>query len=80
MAPRLGRTIFAESLVYGRNAVGYVFLTSYENGYFEVYFASYTQRACVLTESQSRGRGFAGEDRFNEAMAYYQSLFNELSE
>jgi hypothetical protein len=80
VAPRLGRTIFAEALVYGRNAVGYVFLISYGAGFHEVYFASYTQRACVLDESQSRGRAFVGDDRFNEAKAYYHSLLNELSE
>jgi hypothetical protein len=60
--------------------VGYVFLISYGLGYYEVYFASYTQRACALNESQSRGRMFAGDDRFSEAKAYYHRLFNELSE
>jgi hypothetical protein len=79
LAPRLGRTIFAESLVYNGNTVGYVFLISYSTGFHEVYFARYTQKACALTESQSHKRAFVG-DRFNEATAYYHSLFNELSE
>jgi hypothetical protein len=80
VAPRLGRTILAEALVYCSNAVGYVFLSSYVNGPYEVLFASYTQRACVLAEAQSHDRFFVGDNRFNEAKAYYHSLFNELSE
>ncbi len=80
LAPRLGRIILAEALVYGSNAVGYVFLISHANGAHEVYFSSYTQRACALTESQSHNRFFATDNRFNEAKAYYHSLFNELSE
>src|SRR2546426_1034560 len=43
VAPRLGRTIFAEALVHSSNAVGYVFLLTYPNGAYEVYFSSYTQ-------------------------------------
>jgi len=80
VAPRLGRTIFAEALVYGSDAVGYVFLISYAHGPFEVYFSSYTQKACALTESQSHNRVFVGDDRFKEAKAYYHDLFNQLSE
>jgi hypothetical protein len=80
VAPRLGRTILAESLVYSKNAVGYVYLISYAHGPYEVYFASYTQRACTLTEAQSHGRVFAGDNPFNEAKIYYHELFNELSE
>ena len=80
LAPRLGRTIFAEALVYGSNAVGYVFLISYGNGAHEVYFSSYTQRACALTESQSHQRVFVTDNRFNEAKAYYHSLLSELLE
>jgi hypothetical protein len=80
VAPRLGRTILAESLVYSKNAVGYVFLISHVHGPYEVLFASYTQRACVLTEALSHDRFFVGDNRFNEAKAYYHSLFTELSE
>jgi len=80
MAPRLGRTILAEALVYSSNAVGYVFLVSYGNGAHEVYFSSYTQRACALTESQSHQRVFVTDNRFNEAKAYYHSLLSELLE
>jgi hypothetical protein len=80
LAPRLGRTIFAEALVYNNNTVGYVFLISYGSGPHEVYFATYTQRSCTLTEAQSHKRAFIGDDRFNEAKAYYHDLFNELSE
>jgi hypothetical protein len=80
VAPRLGRTIFAESLVYNGNVVGYVYLISHANGPHEVYFASFTQDACTLKESQTHKRVFVGETRFDEAKSYYQSLFNELSE
>jgi hypothetical protein len=80
VAPRLGRTILAEALVYSKSTVGYVFLISYQHGPYEVYLASYTQRACALTESQSHSRVFAGDNPFNEAKAYYHELFNELSE
>ena len=80
VAQRLGRTIFAEALVHSSNAVGYVFLISYSHGPHEVYFSSYTQRDCILDESQSHKRVFLGDTRFNEAKAYYLSLINELSE
>jgi hypothetical protein len=80
VAPRLGRTIFAEALVHSSNAVGYVFLISYSHGPHEVYFSSYTQRDCFLDESQSHKRVFLGDTRFNEAKAYYLSLINELSD
>ena len=80
VAPRLGRTIFAEALVHSSNAVGYVFLLTYPNGAYEVYFSSYTQRDCVLDETQSHKRAFLGDTRFNEAKAYYLSLINELSD
>ena len=79
-APRLGRTVLAESLVYTDSAVGYVFLISYANGPHEVYFSSYIKRNCVLDESQTHGRVFVGDDRFKQARAYYHNLFNELSE
>ena len=80
VAPRLGRTIFSEALVHSRNAVGYVFLLTYPNGAYEVYFSSYTQRDCFLDETQSHKRAFLGDTRFNEAKAYYLSLINELSD
>jgi hypothetical protein len=80
MAPRLGRIILAEALVYGSHSVGYVFLIWYPNGAHEVYFSSYTLRDCTLTESQSHNRFFVTDNRFDEAKAYYHSLFNELSE
>jgi hypothetical protein len=80
VAPRLGRTILAEALVYGTNNVGYVFLVSWATeGPFEVYLSSYTQRACALRESQSHQRYFFAGN-FNEAKSYYHSLFTELSE
>ena len=80
IAGRLGRTILAEALVYTGNTVGYVFLISYANGPHEVYFSSYMRRECILDETQSHKRVFVGENRFNDAKAYYHSLFNELSE
>jgi hypothetical protein len=80
VAPRLGRTILAEALVHTKKAVGYVFLISYANGPYEVYFSSYTPRDCALTESQSHGRVFVGVDPFKESRIYYHDLFNELSE
>jgi len=79
-APRLGRSVLAESLVYTDTTVGYVFLISYANGPHEVYFASYTKRNCSLDETQSHGRVFVGDDRFKQARIYYHNLFNELSE
>jgi hypothetical protein len=79
-APRLGRTVLAEALVYTDNTLGYVFLISYANGPQEVYFASYTKRNCVIGEVQSHGRVFVGDDRFKQARIYYHSLFNELTE
>src|SRR5262245_10608808 len=79
-APRLGRTVLAEALVYTDNTVGYVFLISYANGPHEVYFSSYTKRKCALDETQSHGRVFVGDDRFKQARTYYHNLFNELTE
>ena len=55
-APRLGRTVLAEALVYTDSTVGYVYLISYANGPHEVYFSSYTKKNCSLNEAQSHGR------------------------
>src|SRR5205085_6594828 len=66
-APRLGRIVLAEALVYTDNTVGYVYLISYANGPHEVYFSSYTKRNCALGEAQSHGRVFVGDDRFKQA-------------
>jgi hypothetical protein len=79
IAPRLGRTIVAEALIYNSDAAGYVYLISYGYGPYEVYFSHFTQRFCTLNESQSHKRAFVGDDRFNEAKSYYHSLLNELS-
>jgi hypothetical protein len=79
-APRLGRTVHAEALVYTDSTVGYVYLLAYGNGPYEVYFSSYTKMNCRLDEAQSHGRVFVGDDRFRQARSYYHNLFNELSE
>ena len=80
VAPRLGRTIFAEALVHSGNTVGYVYLILWAHGVYEVYFSSYTRRACAVTESQSHKRAFVTDNRFDEAKAYYHTLLNELTE
>jgi len=72
-----GRTILRKHSIQ-QQRVGYVFLISYRYGTHEVYFSSYTQRACALTESQSHQRVFVTDNRFNEAKAYYHSLLSEL--
>ena len=79
-APRLGRTVLAEALVYTDSTVGYVYLIAYANGPHEVYFSSYTKSNCRLEEAQSHGRVFVGDDHFKQARLYYHSLFNELTE
>ena len=79
-APRLGRTVLAEALVYTDTTVGYVYLLTYSNGPHEVYFSSYTKTNCRLDEAQSFGRVFVGDDHFKQARLYYHSLFNELTE
>jgi len=79
-APRLGRTVLAEALVYTDTIVGYVYLLAYANGPHEVYFSSYTKNNCRLEEAQSHGRVFVGDDHFKQARLYYHSLFNELTE
>ena len=79
-APRLGRIVLAEALVYTDSTVGYVYLIAYGNGPHEVYFSSYTKKNCSLDEAQSHGRVFVGDDRFKQARLYYHNLFNELSE
>ena len=79
-APRLGRTVLAEALVYTDSTVGYVYLIAYANGPHEVYFSSYTKSNCRLEEAQSHGRVFVDDDHFKQARLYYHSLFNELTE
>jgi hypothetical protein len=77
-AQGMKQTIFAEALVYGKN-FGYVFFIANSNGRHEVYFASYTLRGCAIDEAQNHKMVFMGENRFNEAKAYYHTLLNELS-
>ena len=79
-APRLGRTVLAEALVYTDTTVGYVYLIAYSNGPHEVYFSSYTKTNCRVDEAPSHGRVFVGDDHFKQARSYYHNLFNELSE
>ena len=50
------------------------------HGVYEVYFSSYTRRACAVIESQSHKRAFVTDNRFDEAKAYYHTLLNELTE